>query len=66
MRGQFYQNTWIKTLNGMTSVVYSSRRVLNVNLVESVIHTVVDEAGDTDQCLMVVVMLNHQLLPLEH
>ena len=65
MRGQFYQNTWIKTLNGMTSVVYSSRRVLNVNLVESVIHTVADEAGDTDQCLMVVVMLNHQLLPLE-
>ena len=49
----------------MTCVVYSSRRVLNVNLVESVIHTVVDEAGDTEQCLMVVVMLNHQLLPLE-
>ena len=49
----------------MTCVVYSSRRVLNVNLVESVIHTVVDEVGDTDQCLMVVVMLNHQLLPLE-
>ena len=65
MRGQFYQNTWIKTLNIMTSVVSSSRRVLNVNLVESVIHAVVDEAGDTDQCLMVVVMLNHQLLTLE-